>query len=111
MTSSFSAAAGGLLITKVASTELPLLGAALLTALYTQTAKTALPSPSAALRAAQSPCAPVVEADFLWREKIPGETSPGTESLSGENYLAEGPDLWRDLARRWSLFRLEESDP
>ena len=61
VTSSSSAAADGLLITKVASLGPSLLGAALLTALYTEMATTTLASPRfvafVTLRRTQSPCA------------------------------------------------------
>ena len=74
MTSSSSAASDGLLITKVASLGPPLLGAALLNALYTRMATTALASLRAGapvtLREPQSPCA-FCHGDRagLWREK------------------------------------------
>ena len=61
VTSPSSAAADAPLITKVASLAAPLLGAALLTALYTRMATTALASPRAGapvtLQRTQSPCA------------------------------------------------------
>ena len=61
MTSPSSAAADGSLITKVASLGPPLLGASLLTPLYTRMATTTLSSSrfgaSVTLRGAQSPCA------------------------------------------------------
>ena len=61
VTSPSSAASDGLFITQVASLGPPLLGAALLTALYTRMATTTLSSSrfgaSVTLRGTQSPCA------------------------------------------------------
>ena len=90
-----SAASDGLLITKVASLGPPLLGTALLNALYTRTATTALASLRAGtpvtLREVQSPCA-FCHGDRvgLWREK----TLARLEAL---------PSLWLDALSRRGL--------
>ena len=126
VTSSSSAAADGLLITKVASLGPPLLGAALLTALYTRMAMTTLSSSRfgafVTLRRAQSPCA-LCRGDRapLARKKPSRGWRPrqafGVVPSRGEvPHQRENP--WRDFARHgeplqawraWSLAKFSWS--
>ena len=117
VTSPSSAAADGPLITKVASLGAPLLGAALLTALYTRMATTTLSSPLCdSAEGAEPMCvlsgrqSTFVEEESLTRprqaqdpleEKIPRQ---GREPLARLRQAQEPLQAWRD----WSLAKFLE---
>ena len=119
VTSSSLAAADGLLITKVATLAAPLLGAALLTALYTRMATTTLSSSrfgaSVTLRRTQSPCALCRgdRAGFPKKEtrEAGGLAEPLARCPLEERSLAEGKTLGEASLGMGSLSRLGEPGP